>query len=57
MFGVGGALVHEAAQAADAVVFQVKGMLADESPVFGDEQEQKAVDQAQKLVVELFGEG
>ncbi|MCS7176932.1 MAG: hypothetical protein NZ960_04840 [Candidatus Kapabacteria bacterium] len=51
--GVGAAVLQQPAEAGDAVVLSVERLAADEAALFGDEQEEEAVDQAQQLLVEL----
>lgn len=54
VFGVGAAAVDEASEARDAVVLAVERIGADEPAILRNEEEQKTIDQAQELAVELF---
>ncbi|WP_347242684.1 hypothetical protein [Thermogutta sp.] len=53
--GVRFAAVHQAAEAADAVVVPVEVGTAEQSTLFGDEQKEEAVHQMEQVAVERFG--
>ncbi len=55
MFGIGFAAVNESAQTADAVVLSVEVGAAQKPALFGDEEEEEAVDQAEQGLIEGFG--
>ena len=49
---IGGALVCQTAQVRNPVMFQIERLAADQSALFGNQQEEKTIDQPQQFTVE-----
>jgi hypothetical protein len=53
MLGGGGAILKQPPQPGDAVMLGIDGTRTQQSTIFGDQQEEKTIDKAQELTVEV----